>query len=110
LFNLGLKKAPLWEGLQLLADRGTVRIAGKDFESFIRLRQALLSGQRFNFGVKNTPVNTFVTDLVGLTGLPLRITRGRPMAIANVELDGVTLDEMIAKVSEQTGTKIDEVE
>jgi hypothetical protein len=32
------------------------------------------------------------------------------MAIANVELDGVTLDEMIAKVSEQTGTKIDEVE
>ena len=110
LLTVGLKKAPLWDGLQLLADRGTVRIGGKDFESFIRLRQALLFGQRFNFGVKNTPVNTFVTDLVGLTELPLRITSGRPMAIANVELNDATLDEIIAKVSEQTGTKIAEVE
>ena len=109
-FNMGLKRATLWDGLQLLADRGTVRVSGKDFESYIRLRQALLSGERFNFGIKNTPVNTFVTDLVGLTGLPLRITSGRPMAIANVELNEATLDEIIAKVSEQTGTKIVEIE
>ena len=106
LLNVGLKRAPLWDGLQLLADRGTVRIGGKDFESFIRLRQALLSGQRFNFGVKNTPVNTFVTDLAGLTGLPLRITSGRPMATVNLELNEVTLDEILTRVSEQTGAKI----
>lgn len=110
LLNAGLKKAPLWDGLQLLADRGTVRVGGKDFESYIRLRQALLSGERFNFGIKNTPVNTFVTDISGLTGLSLRITSGKSMAIANVEINEATLDEIIAKVSEQTGAKIVEVE
>jgi hypothetical protein len=108
IINVGMKRSPLWDGLQYLADRGTVRVNGKDFESYIRLRQALLSGQRFNFGVKNTPVNTFVTDVAGLTGLPLRITSGRPMSIANLELNDVTLDEFIARVSEQTGTRIGE--
>jgi len=106
IINVGMKRAPLWEGLQYLADRGTVRVGGKDFESYIRLRQALLSGQRFNLGVKNTPVNTFVNDMIGLTGLPLRITKGRPMSIANLELNDVTLYEFIDGVSEQTGTRI----
>ena len=106
IINVGLKRAPLWDGLLFLADRGTVRVGGKDFESYIRLRQALLSGQRFNLGVKNTPVNTFVSDMIGLTGLPLRITDGRPMSIVNLELNDVTLDEFIDGVSEQTGTRI----
>lgn len=107
IINVGLKRSPVWGGLEFLADRGTVRVNGKDFESYIRLRQALLSGQRFNFGVKNTPVNTFVNDLAGLTGLPLRITSGRPMSIANLELNDATLDEYLARVSEQTGVKIE---
>jgi hypothetical protein len=106
IINIGLKRAPLWDGLQLLADRGSVRVGGKDFESYIRFRQALLTGQRFNFGVKNTPVNTFVNDMIGLTGLPLRITSGRPMSIVNLELNDVTLYEFIDGVSEQTGARI----
>jgi len=104
--NLGFKKAPLWNALEFLSDRGTVRIGGKDFESLRRLRKSLLSGERINFGVKNTPVTTFVTDLTGLTGLPFRITSGRPMALANVELRQANLDDIITKVQEQTGTKI----
>lgn len=106
IFDLGFKKAPLWNALEFLSDRGTVRIGGKDFESIRKLRKALLSGKRFTFGVKNTPLNTFVTDLAGVTGLRLRIGAGNPMAIANVELREATLDEIIYKVSEQTGTKI----
>ena len=105
--NLEFKKAPLWKALALLSDRGTVRIAGKDFESLRRLRKALLAGKRVNFGVNNTPVNVFVTDLAGLTGLPLRIVSGSPMAIANVELREATLQEIIKKVGEETGTTIE---
>jgi hypothetical protein len=104
--TLGFKKAPLWNALALLSDRGTVRIAGKDFESLRRLRKALLAGKRVNFGVKDTPVNTFVTDLAGLTGLPLRIVKGSPMALANVELREATLEEIIKRVGEETGTSI----
>jgi hypothetical protein len=104
--NLGFKKAPLWNALEFLSDQGTVRIEGKDFDSLRRLRKSLLSGERINFGIKNTPVNTLVTDLVGLTGLPCHITSGGPMALANVELPQANLDEIITKVSAQTATKI----
>jgi len=107
-FNLGFKKAALWDALEFLSDRGTVRIAGKDFEWLRKLRKSLLSGEKISLGIQNTPVSTFVNDMAGLTGLPLRITSGRPMAIVNVELQDATLDDILAKVSEQTGTKITE--
>jgi hypothetical protein len=106
LFNVGFKKAPLWDVLRFLADRGTVRIGGRDFESILRLRKVLLSGERLNFGVKNTPVNIFVSDLEGITGLPLRVVGGNPITVANVELPDATLDEIIAEVEKETETRI----
>lgn len=105
-FNADYKKAALWDVLEMLSNRGKVEIAGKDFEKLKRLRRALLSDARISICVGNTPVRTFVSDMAGLTGLPLRISTGRPMAIVNVKLQNVTLNEILAKVSEQTGTKI----
>ena len=83
-----------------------MHIAEKNIESPSELRKILLSGTKISFGVKNTPVRTFVADLAGLTGLRLRITTGSPMATANVELREATLNDILLKVSEQTGTKI----
>jgi hypothetical protein len=105
-FNAGFKRATLWDALKLLSDQGAVQVAGQDFEKLKRLRRSLLTGEKFSFCVTNTPVNTFVEDVAGLTGLPLRITRGRPTATVNVKLQDVTLSDMINAVSEQTGTKI----
>ncbi|MDT5270820.1 MAG: hypothetical protein QOH49_3006 [Acidobacteriota bacterium] len=105
-FNVGFKRAPLWEALKLLSEQGTVQVAGQDFEKLRRLRRSLLGGEKFSFCVKNTSVNTFVNDLAGLTGLPLRVTSGRPTATINLQLQDVGLTEMIAAVSEQTGTRI----
>lgn len=105
-FNAGFKRVPLWDALELLSDRGTVQVAGLDFEKLKRLRRLLLSGERISFCVKNTPADTFVSDMAGVTGLPLRIIAGRPMAIVNVQLEDVTLNDILAEVAEQTGTKI----
>ena len=104
--NLDYKRAVLWDILEILSDRGTVQIAGQDFEKLKRLRRTLLSGERISLCVGNTPVNTFVNDTASLTGLPLRITAGRPMATVDIKLQNVTLNEILVKVSEQTGTKI----
>lgn len=106
LFNADYKRALLWDVLDMLSERGTVQIAGKDFEKLKRLRKALLSGTRISLCVGHTPVSTFVNDMASLTGLPLRITAGRPLAVVDIKLQEVTLDEILAKVSEQTGTKI----
>jgi hypothetical protein len=105
-FNVGFKRATLWDALKVLSDQGTVQIAGHDFEKLKRLRRSLLSGEKFSFCVKSTPVNTFVNDMASLTGLPLRIAAGRPTATVNVKLEDVALSEMLIAVSEQTGTKI----
>jgi hypothetical protein len=108
IFNAGFKRSSFWNVLELLSDQGTVQIDGQDFERLRRLRRALLSGERVTLCVKNTPVNVFVNDMIGLTGLALRVDRGSPNSIINVRLPHSTLDEMLLKVSEQTGTKIRE--
>jgi len=105
-FNVGWKRATLWDVLDMLADRGTVQIAGRDFEKVKRLRKVLLSGAEISLCVRNTPVNTFVSDMASLTGLPFRITAGRPMAVVNLSLQHVTLDDILVKVSQQTGATI----
>lgn len=105
-FNMGFKRSPFWNALDLLSDQGTVQINGQDFEKLKRLRRILLSNERITLCVKNTRVSTFVSDMGGLTGLPLRVSSGSPTSIVNIKLPEATLDEMLAKVSEQTGTKI----
>jgi hypothetical protein len=107
-FNTSWKRATLWDVLDMLSDRGTVQIAGKVFEKFKRLRKVLLSGNKISLCVRNTPVKTFVNDMASLTGLPLRITAGSGMAVVNLKLQHATLDEILIKVAEQTGTTIRE--
>jgi len=105
-FNVGFKKSPFWNALELLSDQGTVQVDGQDFERLKRLRRVLLTGERVTLCVTNTPVNTFVNDVAGLTGVSLRVTSGNPMALINIKLPEATFDEMLTKVSEQSGTKI----
>jgi len=104
--NADYKKAVLWDVLDMLSDRGTVQIGGKDFEKLKRIRKALLSGTKISLCIGNTPVSTFVNDMSSLSGVPLRITSGKPMTLVNLKLQEVTFDEILVKVSEQTGTKI----
>lgn len=105
-FNVGFQRATFWDALKLLSEQGTVQVAGQDFEKLKRLRRSLLNGEKFSFCVTNTPVNTFVNDMAGLTGLPLRITSGKPTAMVNVRLRDAALSDMLRAVSEQTGAKI----
>src|ERR1041384_1311289 len=63
IFNVGFKRATVWDALKLLSQQGTVRIGGQDFEKLKRLRKALLSGERFSCCVKGTSVNTFIADM-----------------------------------------------
>lgn len=105
-FNLDVNRAPLWDVLEILADQGTVIIAGEDFEKLRATRRALLSGEKISICVHNTPVSTFVSDLSNLSGLPIRVRAGNPRTTVNVKLQEVALTDIIQKVSEQTGVEI----
>jgi hypothetical protein len=107
-FNAGYKRVELWSALESLSEHGTVRVAGQDFQKIKKLRRILLSNEKVSFAVRNTTVKTFVSDLAALTGLSLRVTGGNPKSKVNVELPEATLDDIIAIVSEKTGTIIAE--
>lgn len=104
--NLDIKKAALWDIFDVLSANGTVKIEGQDFQQLKELRRVLLSGEKLSLCVQNTSVGTLVSDLASLSGLPIRITAGSPMASVNEKLQDVTLKEFLDKVAEQTGTKI----
>ena len=110
LVNADYKKAVFWDVLEVLADRGTVQIAGRNFEKYRRLREVMLSDSRFSTCISNTPVTTYVNDLSGLTGLPLHITSGPPMGVINLKVKNVTLKELLDKVYDETGTRIEGLE
>lgn len=105
-FNLDIKRAALWDVLDILSTRGTVQIAGQDFENLKLLRRSLSSGEKMSLSVQNTPVHTFVNDLANLSGLPIHIIAGNTRAPVNVKLRDVSLKEILIQVSEKTGTKI----
>lgn len=105
-FNLDVKRAPLWDVLEILSDNGTLLIAGEDFDKLRLTRRALFSGEKISLCVQNTPVNTFVNDLANLSGVPIHIIGGNTRAMVNVKLRDVTLKDILVKVSEQTDTLI----
>lgn len=107
-FNVGFKKATVWDALELLSEHGTVYVGGQDFERLKSLRRVLLYDEQITYCVKDTPVSTAVEDLSALSGLPLRIVKGSPTATVNLRLVNVTLKEIISGMAAQTGTRIAE--
>ncbi len=105
-FNSGYKNARLWGALDALSERGTLRVAVQDFQRLKRLRRILLSNEKISFAVRNTSVDTFVADMAALTGRPLRVIGGNPKASVYVELQEVTLGDILDIVSRETGTLI----
>ena len=105
-FNLDVKRAPLWGVLDFLSTRGSVKIAGQDFERLKLLRRSFLSGEKTAFAVHNTPVYTFVSDMAGLSGQSIHVISGNTRTLVNIELRDVNFKEILAQVSEQTGAKI----
>jgi hypothetical protein len=107
--KVSLKKATVWEALELLSKHGTVLVDGQNFEKLKSLRKILLYDQKISYCVKDLRVGTMVNELSTLTGLPLRITEGDPTATVNICLQEVTLWDIISDASAQSGVKIVEV-
>lgn len=106
--SVGFQEATLWDVFAFLADRGTLRIAGLDFESLREKRKVLLSGGRTSLNIRNTSLLSFVKDLAFLTGLPFKLVRGQPNIKLNMQLKDKTLQEIVRIVSKQTRATIKE--
>lgn len=109
-YTFDFKKALLWDVLEILSERGKVQIAGEDFSKLLRIRKAFLTGEKMSVCIRQAPVRHIVDQLASLSGLPIRTTSGNPDIIVTLSLKDVTLKDITAKITEQTGMQIEGVD
>lgn len=106
--NLDVKRAPLWDVLELLSGGGKVRVAGRDFMELRAARAALTTGGKVSVCLDRVPVRRVVEELSVLSGRPLRLSAGDPETTLTLSARRVTLKEVLGLVSAQVGVLIAE--
>jgi len=105
-FSIDTKGASLWDVLEILSDSGKVEIAGEDFSKLRAMRKALVSGEKMTVCIHRTSVQRLATELAYLSGLPVHVASGDKMKLVNFSIKAAALDDIIARVTEQTGAEI----
>lgn len=100
------KDALLWDVLEALSERGKVEIGGEDFGKLLRIRKAFLNGEKISICIRRTSVRNIVDELAALSGLSIHTTSGNVDTSVTLSLKDVTLEDIVAKVSEQASVQI----
>ncbi len=106
--TLDLKDSTLFYALNLLSQRGRVTVNGTDFEKFQKIRALMLRDGKVSINFNNVPVKDAVDKLSFLSGLPFRVVSGDAEGLVSISLQEVTLSEIIDRISEKTGVKIEQ--
>lgn len=106
--NLDVKDAPLWDVLEVLSESGKVRIAGRDFMELRAIRLALTTGEKVSACFDRVPVQRVVDDLSVLSGHPIHVSRGDAETPVTFSARRITLKDILARVSAQTGVRVAE--
>lgn len=109
-YTFDFKKAKLWDVLEVLSERGRVQIEGEDFGKLLRIRKAFLTGEKMSVCIRQAPVRYIVDQLATLSGFSIYTASGDPDALVTLSLKDVTLKEIAAEISQQTGVQIEGVD
>jgi hypothetical protein len=109
-YTFDFKKAPLWDVLEVLSDRAKVQIAGEDFGKLMMIRKAFLAGEKMNVCIRQAPVRYIIDQLASLSGLQVHVTSGNINTLVTLSLKDVSFNEVVAKISEQTGVQVEGVD
>jgi type II secretory pathway component GspD/PulD (secretin) len=106
-FTFEFNNHPVWDVLDRLSKRGKLLLDGTPFDRMKELRHKLSSGEKVSVNFTDIPVRNAVAKLSFLSGLPFRVESGDAGRLLSVSLDEVTLDEMVARISAESGVKIE---
>lgn len=106
--NLDLKEGPLWNALDFLSRRGAVTVGGIPFEKFQKIRRTMLKGGKVSMNFDKVPLKDAVAKLSSLSGLPFRVRPEDAERLISISLEDLTLKEIVARISAQTGVKIEQ--
>jgi hypothetical protein len=104
--NVDIKRASLWDVLDMFSARGPVQIEGQDFSKLQSIRKALAGDEKISVCIKDAPLGRVVGDLSVLSGQRLRVTSGDEIASVTLSAKAITLSGIISELSSQTGAQI----
>lgn len=106
LYNFELKNSDIWPALEFLDKRGTVKINRMDFRTFRKIQIEMKSGRKFSARFHDIPARDAVSKLAVLSRLNLQIRSGNPMNLVSLDLNEMTLSEMLKEISSSAKVKI----
>jgi hypothetical protein len=109
-YTFDFKNASLWDVLETLSENGTVQIEGEDFGKLLRIRKAFLTGEKMSVCIRQAHVRRLIDQLASLSGLSIRTTSGNIDTLVTLSLNDVTLKEIVAEISAQTGVQIEGID
>lgn len=104
--SLDVKRAKLWDLLEILSASGKIEIGGDDFAKLQSIRNALVTGEKISVCIQNTTIQRVIREFASLSGLRIRTTSGDPKTVVNLSVKDVTLEEILAQLSSQGNVEI----
>ena len=104
--DLDLENVPAWSALEVLSQSGRIQISGVEFSNIKKVRRTLLSGGPISLCAHGMTARRFANELRFMTGLDIQIMSGDPKSVVNYNGRGVTLNDIVAQVSERTQVQL----
>lgn len=107
-FNIDIEDDDMWNTMEYLYQRGKLRVNGVDWREYRKLRRATSDGGKMSLDFNDISVRDALNHLSFLTGLHFRVESGDAEKLISISLREVTLDEIISRISTETGIRIEQ--
>jgi len=110
-FNIDIKDDDIWNTMDYLYERGKLKLGGVDWSEYQKMRKTASKGKKISqVDFNGISVRDALAHLSFLSGMPLRVESGDAEKPLTLSLREVTLDEVVSRISAQTGVKIEQTE
>ena len=106
-FTIDIRDDDMWNALDYFYERGKVTVNGVDWEKYREIRRGVLDGGKISVEFNDISVKDAFSHLSFLSGLRFRIRSGDEEELFSISLTEVTLSEVVARISSQTGVKVE---
>ncbi len=107
LYNFELKNSDIWPALVFLDKRGTVKINQIEFRTFRNIQIEMKSGRKFSVRFRGISARDAVSKLAFMSRLNLEIKSGDPASPVSVELNEMSLRDILKEISNTAKVEID---
>jgi len=107
LYDFKLTNSDIWPALVFLDKRGTVKINGVEFRTFQNIQSDMKSGRKFSVRFKGDPARKVVSALSFLSQMNLVIKSGDPASPVFVELNQMSLNDILKEISKTAKVEIE---